>query len=225
MHVYCVLSVKEIVCSVKPKQWMCIHNHFKCYVLYCSRWTVFVQHNVCIYATGKRGKNTPEYRTLIRCGPELSNAVKLDISTLSGELLSKGLITSENRDNLTNPMISVGHRASELVSMVRTRVELDARNFHHFIDTLLMRVNDHRDILRILDEGYKSNGMSLCEILGYVYVLSHSSCLCSEFCTHFLSLLMYLSVVIILHPHLIKKLPLLCRRTNRDRHCCCIGLS
>ena len=46
--------------------------------------------------------------------------------------------------------------------MIRTRVELDAMNFHHFIDTLMMRVDDHRDILRILDEGYKFNGMTLC---------------------------------------------------------------
>ena len=103
---------------------------------------------------------------MTKCGPELSSDIKRDISELSGELLSKGLITAENRDNLTNTMISVGHRASELVSMIRTRVELDARNFHHFIDTLMMRVNDHRDILRILDEGYKSNGMI------YVYITS-----------------------------------------------------
>ena len=101
---------------------------------------------------------------MIKCGPELSNAVKNDISNLSEELLSKGLITSENRDSLNNAMISVGHRASELVSMIRTRVELDARNFHYFIETLMMRIDDHRDILRILDEGYKSNGMTLCDI-------------------------------------------------------------
>ena len=119
--------------------------------------------------TAKRGKNTPEYRTLIRCGPDLSNAVKLDICNLSEDLLSKGLITAANRDSLTNTMIGVGHRASELVSMVRTRVELDAMNFHHFIDTLMMRVDDHRDILRILDEGYKSNGMI--SIVFFVYLV------------------------------------------------------
>ena len=116
---------------------------------------------------------------MARCGPELSNAVKLDISELSGELISKGLITSANHDNLTNAMIRVGHRASELVSMVRTRVELDAMNFHHFIDTLMMRVDDHRDILRILDERYKSNGMTLYDIHEYAS-LPYSTCLSSE---------------------------------------------
>ena len=166
---------------------------------------------------------------MIKCGPQLSNAVQLDISELSGELLSKGLITSANRSNLNNPMIGVGHRASELVSMIRTRVDLDAMNFHYFIETLLMRVDDHRDILKILDEGYKSNGMTVCNMYYTSNVLlvpfsfgTHSGCLCSVtfFFKHCLRIL-----VIIVHPSVIKKLLLLCRRTKGHRHCCCASIT
>ena len=109
----------------------------------------------------KRGQNTPEHRTLITCTAHLSKAVRADIHTLSGELLGDGLITSENRDWLNNDAVNLSRRASELVSMVATKVELDASNFHLFIKTLMKRVKAHREILEMLDSEYKSQGILL----------------------------------------------------------------
>ena len=107
----------------------------------------------------KKGENTPEHRTLIKCTADLSKAVRADIHTLSGELLGDGLITSDNRDWLNNDAVNLSRRAPELVSMVATKVELDASNFHLFIKTLMRRLNDHREILEMLDSEYKSKGI------------------------------------------------------------------
>ena len=94
--------------------------------------------------------NTPEYRTIIQCTPELTTALKNDLVSLSGELLSAGLIADDNAAALCNQFISVAHRAAQLVGFVRNRVSLDTANYHSFIRVLKQREDDHQDILQIL---------------------------------------------------------------------------
>ena len=104
------------------------------------------------------GTNTPEFRTFVQCTSDLTNAFKPDVRPLSDDLLSEGFISQDNHSSLNNQMTDVAQRSSKLVSLVRTRVQLNATNFHKFISVLLKRVSDHKDILKILDEKYKSLG-------------------------------------------------------------------
>lgn len=107
------------------------------------------------------GTTTPEFRTLITCTSVLTNAVKPHILSLSHHLLSEGFIAQENHDRLNNEMIDLSQRASQLVSLVRTRVQLNAANFVRFIGILLRNVANHRDLLNTLDEKYQSLGKGL----------------------------------------------------------------
>ena len=104
------------------------------------------------------GSNTPEYYTLIGCTSELTNAVKPHLESLSDELLANGFISSDNQENLCNHFIDKTTRASQLISVVRTRVQLNERNFYRFIGILLKTARHYRDILEILDRKYKSLG-------------------------------------------------------------------
>ena len=104
--------------------------------------------------------NTPEYRTIIQCTPELTAAVKDDLTSLSGELLAAGLIAEDNAANLRNQFIGKAERAARLVEYVRNRVSLDPGNYHSFIQVLEKRKDDHKNILRILDEKFRELGES-----------------------------------------------------------------
>ena len=115
--------------------------------------------------------NTPEYRAMIQSTSDLTNAVKLDIGPLSEELLSQGLIAADNQAAAINQMIDVGQRASQLVSLVRTRIQLNPSNFHKFVRVLLKRASVHRDILEILDNKYKALG---------THIMCVYMCICFE---------------------------------------------
>ena len=102
--------------------------------------------------------NSPEYRTIIQCTPDLTTALKNDLVPLSGELLAAGLIADDNAAALTNQFIGVAHRAAQLMGFVRNRVSLDTKNYLSFIQVLQQRQDNHKDILEILDKKYKELG-------------------------------------------------------------------
>ena len=100
--------------------------------------------------------NSPEYRTIIQLTPELTTAFLNDLINLSGELLAVGLISSNNAANLRNQHNDANYRASQLVELIRNKIELDPKsNYKAFIDVLKQRLADHKSILRRLDEKYK----------------------------------------------------------------------
>ena len=103
--------------------------------------------------------NTPEYRTIIQCTPELTTALKSDLVSLSGELLAVGLIADDNAAALRNQFIDVAHRAAQLVGFVRNRVSLDTANYYSFIQVLKQRQDEHKEILQILYRKYRELGM------------------------------------------------------------------
>ena len=105
--------------------------------------------------------NTPEYRTIIQCTPELTTALKSDLILLSGELLAAGLIADDNSAALRNQFVSETHRAAQLVGFLRNRVSLDTANYHSFIRVLKQRQHDHKDILQILYKKYRELGACL----------------------------------------------------------------
>ena len=100
--------------------------------------------------------NSPEYRTIIRLTSDLTTAFQDDLGSLSDELLAAGLISSNNADNLKNPHNDANLRASQLVGLIRNRIQLDPKsNYKAFIDVLKQRLDVHKSILRHLDEKYK----------------------------------------------------------------------
>ena len=58
--------------------------------------------------------NSPEYRTIVQCTPELTTALKNDLVSLSGELLAAGLIADDNAAALNNQFIGKADRAAQL---------------------------------------------------------------------------------------------------------------
>ena len=104
-----------------------------------------------------------ELRTIIECTPELVNALKDDLSSLSGELLADRLITSDNDAALRIQSRNPGDRAADLAGFIRNRVEIDPGSYAVFIETLKRRETDHKPLLKILDKKYKELGMfTLC---------------------------------------------------------------
>ena len=100
-----------------------------------------------------------ELQTIIECTPELVDALKDDLSSLSGELLAVGLINSDNEAALMNQNHNPTDRAAALTGFIRNRVKIDPGSYAVFIETLKRRETDHKSLLKILDKKYKELGM------------------------------------------------------------------
>ena len=100
-----------------------------------------------------------EFRTIVQCTPKLVDALKDDLSSLSGELLAEGLINSDNEAALRNQSHNPADRAAHLAGFIRNRVKVDPGSYAVFIETLKKRETDHKSLLKILDRKYKELGM------------------------------------------------------------------
>jgi polyhydroxyalkanoate synthesis regulator phasin len=96
-------------------------------------------------------KDTVEYQTLVRATSELKKAVKNNITPLCDELVSNGLITTDNKKALRNPNPPVGERASDLVELITDKVEQNPANYQVFINILKEDPSTYKDILEVLD--------------------------------------------------------------------------
>ena len=97
---------------------------------------------------------------MIACTVELRAAVSNSLIQLSGYLLARGLITTDNDLELRNEMLSQASRAANLVELVQRRVQLDPQNYFKFINILKEDIAYYSDILRHLSEVYHSKGIS-----------------------------------------------------------------
>ena len=107
--------------------------------------------------------NSPEYRTITKCSPDLANAVQGDLALLSGELSAAGLIAQSNAASLQNQFIDPAQRAAQLVVYVLNGVSLNTDNYHSFIGVLEKRKNVYKpyeNILKILDKKFRELGES-----------------------------------------------------------------
>ena len=103
--------------------------------------------------------NSPEYRTIVKCTPQLTTAFRNDLVQLSNELLAKDLISDTNVSDLENQHNGANYRASKLLELIRNKIQLHPKNnYQDFIDVLMQRLSDHKNILEILDEQYKKLG-------------------------------------------------------------------
>ena len=109
--------------------------------------------------------NSPEYRTIIKLGSELTTAFKAsdELTKLSDEFLEANLINDDSSTTLKNPYTKAALRASDLTGWLRDKVKLDPKkNYVIFINVLKQRLSDHESILRKLDKKYKDLGEFMC---------------------------------------------------------------
>ena len=102
------------------------------------------------------GENTPEYKALITLTSELRLAVRSDLISLSGALLSSRLISPDNEAELRNTVHSEAERSARLVELVQNKVLLSPRHYHTFVG--ILHGNQRRfydDILQKLEQTYQ----------------------------------------------------------------------
>lgn len=63
-------------------------------------------------------------------------AMKGVIDSVCGQFMDEGLITSDQRDEVSNGMIGAKKRASDLASLLLNKVEQDTKNFQKLIGVL-----------------------------------------------------------------------------------------
>ena len=96
--------------------------------------------------------DTAEYQTIRRCTPQLITAFKHNLTELSGHLLSKGLITSDQSCELRNNMYPESDRAAKLVDLILSRIELAPECYNMFIKALKEDKCINEIILKLLKE-------------------------------------------------------------------------
>ena len=100
--------------------------------------------------------NSPEYDTLIKSTPVLKLAVQDHLSLLSGHLLSRHLISTEQDSELRNEMHSEANRAASLVGMLLDKVKVNSSCYHTFIEVLEGCGELFIDIVKHLKDTHKS---------------------------------------------------------------------
>ena len=98
-------------------------------------------------------RNTSEYLAIVETTSKLTCAVKNDLVRLSGELVSKQLITADQGEELRNSRNDAVERAARLVKLITDKVEQDTRNYDTFI-RILMNSGAYRVVLAQLKSAY-----------------------------------------------------------------------
>ena len=100
------------------------------------------------------GKNTDEYRKLIAATPRLTEILTdgNNVITISQKLLRAGLISKANNTQMVNQFVDADIRSAKLIGMVTTKVDLNAQNFHKFVEILKEEETTYKEILDELCE-------------------------------------------------------------------------
>ena len=97
-----------------------------------------------------------EVKTLNDCNDKLISALSLEPSNIASELLAKRLIPPRIMDEMQVLGIADRQKASQLVTAVRSAVELNPQNYHVFI-SVLNNGPSRKDIVKILAASYQSS--------------------------------------------------------------------
>ena len=101
---------------------------------------------------------TQEYQALIRLVTELRTAVQRDLIALSGRLLSRGLISTDNDNFLRDELRTKESRAAELVSIVLDKVKLNPKpNFAIFFNILKESGDHYNDLIKLIESEMPSS--------------------------------------------------------------------
>ena len=103
------------------------------------------------------GENSAEYSTLIDLTHELGLAVRSDLISLSGVLLSARLITTNNDAELRNKLHTEAERSARLIELVQNKVQQNSRYYYTFIGILQTNSDQYSDILQKLEHTCSSH--------------------------------------------------------------------
>ena len=92
---------------------------------------------------------SPEYEKLITNGDKLSDAFKEELRHLSEILVNKGIISTDNKEEilLKGQIKAVG--AARLLELLRNKVKVDPDNYHVFVAGLKEHGKKFKSILKI----------------------------------------------------------------------------
>ena len=93
------------------------------------------------------GKNSPEYQKVKKSFPKLTKAIAVVIGPTCDYLLAAGLITNGQKAKAKNGMIDANDRASDLVSLILSKVEQDEKYFYTFVDVLKEDLDTFQTVL------------------------------------------------------------------------------
>ena len=99
-------------------------------------------------------ENSAEYRTMICLTTQLRLAVKSELISLSGSLLSVRLISPDSETELRNTSCTEAERSARLVELVQNKVRQNPRHYCSFIGILQESQDRYRDILQQLEHTY-----------------------------------------------------------------------
>ena len=93
------------------------------------------------------GKNTDEYKTIKKSFAKLSAAISPVLSSTADQLLSTDLINNSQKQKAKNPNTDANDRASELMSLILTKIDQDSSNFYKFVDVLKEDLDSFKTVL------------------------------------------------------------------------------
>ena len=99
--------------------------------------------------------NSPEYKTISALTNDLNLAVRSNLISVGGSLVSCVLIRPDDYDNLRNRMHPESDRAANLVTLVLRKIQEDPRNYHKFIGVLEQDRMHYEHILLKLKHQYE----------------------------------------------------------------------
>ena len=102
-------------------------------------------------------ENSAEYKTMIDLTDELRLAVKYELISLSGSLLSVRLISHDSEADLRNTAHSEADRSARLVELIQNKVLQNPRHYCSFIGILQRSQERYRDILEQLKHTYRKH--------------------------------------------------------------------
>ena len=95
---------------------------------------------------------SPEYNRLKKLASRLKAVVEPNITALSGDLLSKNIITEDTHTRLINHYVDANFRAAELVNAVLSKVKWSPQDYWKFVDILKGNEDYYGDIITELEK-------------------------------------------------------------------------
>ena len=104
------------------------------------------------------GTRTPEYKVIKRLFTKLKVAVQGDLINISDRLFSYGIISADKCTEFKDFERAFPHvRASNLVSTVLSKIEMDSKNFEKFTSVLNESGDYYQDILEEINSYHKED--------------------------------------------------------------------
>ena len=97
---------------------------------------------------------SPEYRTLVSCTPQITSALDLEAVTVGEHLRAKGLLSEDNYEYLIHSSDIPRHKARRLLATLTAQVKANSSKFDQFITVLKEQGDWTKDIVSILMEQY-----------------------------------------------------------------------